>query len=140
MVTCKEIDDYLAYAKAHPEWINKERQLLIKNIVLQTLKRDDVFFDEETYRKCLQYCENNYYPLFPYQKFIYAFAFMYVSDMPLFQKFIVMMGRGNGKDGFIVPLANFFQTPLYGVENYHVEIVANSEDQANETFKVAYNV
>lgn len=140
MVTCKEIDDYLAYAKAHPEWINKERQLLIKNIVLQTLKRDDVFFDEETYRKCLQYCENNYYPIFPYQKFIYAFAFMYVSDMPLFQKFIVMMGRGNGKDGFIVPLANFFQTPLYGVENYHVEIVANSEDQANETFKVAYNV
>lgn len=54
MVTCKEIDDYLAYAKAHPEWINKERQLLIKNIVLPTLKRDDVFFDEETYRKCLR--------------------------------------------------------------------------------------
>lgn len=44
MVTCKEIDDYLAYAKAHPEWINKERQLLIKNIVLPTLRRDDVFF------------------------------------------------------------------------------------------------
>ena len=44
MVTCKEIDDYLAYAKAHPEWINTERKLLIENIVLPTLKRDDVFF------------------------------------------------------------------------------------------------
>ena len=49
------------------------------------------------------------------------------------------MGRGNGKDGFIVPLVNFFQTPLYGVKNYHVEIVANSEQQVKYTFKVAYD-
>lgn len=47
MVTCKEIDDYLAYAKAHPEWINTERKLLIENIVLQTLKRDDVFLTKK---------------------------------------------------------------------------------------------
>lgn len=31
------------------------------------------------------------------------------------------------------------QTPLYGVRNYHVEIVANSEDQVKDTFKVAYD-
>ena len=50
-----------------------------------------------------------------------------------------MMGRGNGKDGFIVPLVNFFQTPLYGVRKYHIEIVANAEWQAKNTFKVAYS-
>ncbi len=44
------------------------------------------------------------------------------------------------KDGFIVPLANFMQTPLYVVRNYHVEIVANSEDQVKDTFKVAYDM
>lgn len=139
MITCKEIDDYLAYAKAHPNRINRERKLLIKNIVLPTLRRNDVFFDEKTYRNCIKYCEKHYYPLFPYQKFIYAFVFMYVNDMPLFPKIIVMMGRGNGKDGFIVPLVNFLQTPLYGVKNYHVEIVANSESQVKDTFKVAYD-
>ena len=64
---------------------------------------------------------------------------MYVDDMPVFRKFFIMMGRGNGKDGFIVPLVNFFQTPLYGVKNYHVEIVANSEQQVKDTFKVAYD-
>ena len=32
------------------------------------------------------------------------------------------------------------QTPLYGVRNYHVEIVANSEDQVKDTFKVAYDM
>lgn len=139
MIKCREIDEYLEYAKKNPKWINRDRKLLIENIVKPTLKRDDVLFDEEMYRNCLKYCEKYYYPLFLYQKFIYAFAFMFKDDIPLFGKFFVMMGRGNGKDGFIVPLANFFQTPLHGIKNYHVEIVANSEQQVKDTFKVAYD-
>lgn len=139
MIVCKEIAEYLRYAEDNPKKINKERSLLIKNIVLPTLRRNDVFFDEKTYQNCIKYCEKHYYKLFPYQKFIYAFAFMYKEDIPIFPKFFVMMGRGNGKDGFIVPIVNFFQTPLYGVKNYHVEIVANSEQQVIDTFKVAYN-
>ena len=140
MIVCKEVAEYLRYAEEHPNWINKERKLLIENIVLPTMRRNDVFFDEKTYQNCIRYCEKNYYPLFPYQKFIYAFAFMYKGDIPIFPKFLIMMGRGNGKDGFIVPLVNFFQTPLYGVKNYHIEIVANSEEQVKDTFKVAYDV
>lgn len=139
MIICKEVADYLRYAEEHPGWINKERKLLIENIVLPTMSRNDVFFDEKTYKNCLKYCEKHYYKLFPYQKFIYAFAFMYKDDIPMFSKFFIMMGRGNGKDGFIVPLANFFQTPLYGVKNYHVEIIANSEQQVKDTFKVAFD-
>lgn len=139
MIVCKEIAEYLRYVENNPKKINKERSLLIKNIVLPTLRRNDVFFDEKTYQNCIKYCEKHYYELFPYQKFIYAFAFMYKEDIPIFPKFFVMMGRGNGKDGFIVPIVNFFQTPLYGVKNYHVEIVANSEQQVKDTFKVAYD-
>ncbi|MFQ9581884.1 MAG: terminase large subunit domain-containing protein [Blautia hansenii] len=139
MIICKEIAVYLRYAEEHPLWINEERKLLIQNIVLPTLRRNDVFFDEKTYQNCLRYCEKYYYKLFPYQKFIYAFAFMYKDDIPIFPKFFIMMGRGNGKDGFIVPLVNFLQTPLYGVKNYHIEIVANSEQQVKDTFKVAYD-
>ena len=140
MVICKEIEEYLKYAEEHPNWINKKRKLLIENIVKPLLKRNDVFFDEETFHNCIKYCEANYYPLFPFQKFIYAFAFFYKNDIPVFPKFFIKEGRGNGKDGFIVPLVNFFQTPLYGVKNYHVEIVANAEAQAKDTFKVAYDM
>lgn len=139
MIVCKEIAEYLRFVEDNPKKINKERSLLIKNIVLPTLRRNDVFFDEKTYKNCIKYCEKHYYKLFPYQKFIYAFAFMYKEDIPIFPKFFVMMGRGNGKDGFIVPIVNFFQTPLYGIKNYHVEIVANSEQQVKDTFKVAYD-
>lgn len=139
MIICEEIAEYLRYVEDNPKRINRERRLLIDNIVMPIMRRNDVFFDEKTYQNCLKYCEKHYYKLFPYQKFIYAFAFMYKDDMPVFPKFFIMMGRGNGKDGFIVPLVNFFQTPLYGVKNYHVEIVANSEQQVKDTFKVAYD-
>lgn len=140
MITCKEIDDYLAYAKEHPKWINRDRKLLIRNVVKPTLKRKDIVFDEQTYRNCIRYIEANYYPLFPYQKFVLAFVFMYGQDgEPIFPEIVILMGRGNGKDGFMAPLANFFQTPLYGVPEYHVELVANSEQQIKDTFNVVYN-
>ena len=140
MITCKEIDDYLAYCKEHPKWINRDRKLLIRNIVKPTLKRKDVFFDKATFRNCIRYLEANYYPLFPYQKFVLAFVFMYDSTgEPLFPEIVMLMGRGNGKDGFMAPLANFFQTPLYGIPEYHVELVANSEQQIKDTFSVVYN-
>lgn len=139
-IICKEIDDYIAYCKSHHDEVNEYRHLLIKNVVEPTLAREDVFFDEVTYRNCLKYCENNYYPLFPYQKFVYAFVFMYVDDVPLFGTLIIEMGRGNGKDGFMMPLMNFLQTPLYGIKNYHIDIIANNEEQAHDSFDVVYDM
>lgn len=141
MITCKEIDDYLLYIKQHPNWINKDRKLLIRNVVKPTLKRADVVFDEETFHRCIRYMETNYYKLFPYEKFILAFIFMYdQTGEPVFPEIFIMEGRGNGKDGFMAPLANFFQTPLYGVKGYNIEMVANSEDQIKDTFKIPYDM
>jgi phage terminase large subunit-like protein len=142
MITCKEIDDYLQYVKDHPKWINSDRKKLIKNIVKPTLKRKDVIFDEKTFKNCIAYCEKNYYPLFPYEKFELAFFFMYHKDdgEPIFRKIVNLEGRGNGKDGFAAPVCNFFQTPLYGVKNYNIEMVANSEQQIKDTFKIPYDM
>lgn len=141
MITCKEIDDYLSYCKEHSAWINRDRKLLIKNIVKPTLKRNDITFDEETFHKCIRFCESNYYPLFPYEKFILAFLFMYdQDDEPVFPELIILEGRGNGKDGFMAPVCNFFQTPLYGVKDYNIEMVANSEKQIKDTFKVVHDM
>ena len=140
MIYCKEIDEYLSYCEKNPEKINKDRKLLIENIVKPLLKRDDVFFDSETYYKCIKYCERWYNKLFPYQKFIYAFVFMYENDIPIFKTFVILMGRGNGKDGMMSPLMNFLQSRFYGVPNYNVDIVATSEEQAKDTFDVVYNM
>ena len=140
MIYCQQINDYVDWVTKHPEEINDERRLLIKNIVIPTLMRDDVFFDKDTYEKAIAYAEHWYYQLFMYQKFIYAFYFMYVDDHPLFRTHVIVMGRGNGKDGLMMRLLNFFQTHLYGVENYHIDIVANAEQPAHDSFLCAYDM
>lgn len=139
MIYCHEIQEYLNIYENSKNVFNKERILLMENIVKPTLKRTDINFDTDTYYKCLKYCEKWYYSLFPFQKFIYAFVFMYdKDDFPLFRTFFIEMGRGNGKDGFICPLIDFLTSQYYGIKNYNIDIVANSESQANDTFLVIY--
>ena len=48
MIECKEINDYIDYVKKNPDKINEERKLLIKNIVLPTLARNDVYINKKT--------------------------------------------------------------------------------------------
>ncbi len=143
MICCKEIDEYIKFVEENPDETDNEIKLLIKNIIKPTLSRDDVFFDEETFHNAVKYCEKWYYKLFPYQKFAYALFFMYDknnTDIVIFPDILILMARGNGKDGMIMPLANFLQTHYYGVKNYHIDIVATSEEQALNSFNVVYNM
>ena len=50
--------------------------------------------------------------------------------MKLSTEFAIFMGRGGGKNGLISAISDFLSTPLHGVKEYHISIVANSEDQA----------
>lgn len=140
MINCPEIDAYLDFCHTHPDQVPNRIHRLIENIIKPTLLRTDVFFDVDTYYACIEYVERYYYPLFPYQKFIYAFFFMYENDKVVFNMFLVLMGRGNGKDGFMAPLTNFLQTKKYGVKKYHIDIVANAEQQAKDTFDIIHDM
>ncbi|MBQ9659181.1 MAG: terminase large subunit [Clostridia bacterium] len=143
MICCNEINEYIKFVEENPNETDDEIKLLIKNIIKPTLSRDDVFFDEEMFQKAVKYCEKWYYKLFPYQKFAYALFFMYDknnTDIVIFPDILIVMARGNGKDGMIMPLANFLQTHYYGVKNYHIDIVATSEEQALNSFNVVYNM
>lgn len=143
MICCKEIDEYIKFVEENPLEVDEEIKLLIENIVKPTLSRDDVFFDENTFYNAIKYCEKWYYHLFPYQKFAYALFFMYDKnnlDIVIFPDILIVMARGNGKDGMIMPLANFLQTHYYGIKNYNIDIVATSEEQALNSFNVVYNM
>lgn len=143
MIYCKEIEEYYNFIKTHPDEIDEEIKLLFKNIIIPTLQKCDVFFDNKQLQQCIKYCEKWYYPLDIYQKAIYACIFMYDKDDHNIVKFsdvFIMMARGNGKDGMIMPLANYLQTHYYGVKNYHIDIVATSEEAAINSFNVVYNM
>ena len=142
-IYCKEIQDYIDYASNNSNKISEDIKLCIENIVKPTLSRDDVIFDEKVFQDCIKFCEKWFYPLFPYQKFIYAFFFMYEKETPslvIFSEILILMGRGNGKDGMLMPLCCFLLTHYYGIKNYNIDIVATSEEQAINTFNVVYNM
>ena len=143
MVYCKEIEDYYKYICDNPEEIDEEIKLLFKNIIIPTLQNGDVYFDAKQLEQCIAYCEKWYYPLGIYQKAIYACVFMYDAedhDIVKFSDVFILMARGNGKDGMIMPLANYMQTHYYGIKNYNIDIVATSEEAAINSFNVVYNM
>ncbi len=58
----------------------------------------------------------------------------------VFDEFLIVMGRGNGKNGFISPVAWYLTTHYHGIKGYNVDIIANGEDQAETSFEDVYNV
>jgi len=79
--------------------------------------------------------------LMPWELLVLALVHCYESDGTLvFNEFFIMMGRGNGKNGFISGLAWYLTTRYHGVHGYNVDIIANSEDQAKTSFMDVYEM
>lgn len=120
----------------------KEQFLLIKYLETKILARDDVFIDEKRLENYIKFAEKQFFTLSIYQKFIATFIFMYwkKKDRVVFREFLVTLGRGGGKNGFLSTLGAFFISELHGVRGYNATITANSEEQAKMSFDEVYNV
>jgi phage terminase large subunit-like protein len=107
------------------------------------LDNPDVFIDTEKIDKAVELIERYFeIKLLNWQLFVLALIHCYYksSDMVVFDEFFIEMGRGNGKNGFISPVAWYLTTHYHGVKEYNVDIIANSEDQAKTSFDDIYNV
>ena len=80
--------------------------------------------------------------LLDWELFVIALIHCYYksTDMVVFDEIFIMMGRGNGKNGFISPVVWYLTTHYHGIKGYNVDIVANAEDQAKTSFEDVYGV
>lgn len=142
MIHQKYVDAYIKAWKNDEVLFNQERFDLIKQLETEVLIRDDIYFDEDQIEKCISFIEKWYFKLESFQKFIIAFIFLkYKERDKLFYKdIVIVMARGNGKNGLISGLSDYFISPGHGIEGYNVDVVANSEDQAEMSVKEVYNV
>lgn len=142
MIHQQYVDQYLNAWKNGQTIFNQERIDLVKQLETEVLIRDDIYFDEEQIERCINFIEKWYFKLEPFQKFIIAFIFLkYKERDKLFYKdIVIVIARGNGKNGLISGLADYFISPGHGIEGYNVDVVANSEDQAETSVKEVYNV
>lgn len=73
-----------------------------------------------------------YFPfkLFDWELYLLALVHCFKGGDVLFRDFLIVMGTGNGKNGFISGLTWYFTTPDHGVKGYNIDVIANSEEQA----------
>lgn len=116
--------------------------ILAADIVEEKLNDPRIFIDSEKIDKAIELTERYFdIGLFDWELFIFALIHCYYdNDTVVFDEFIIMMGRGNGKNGFISPVAWYLTTHYHGIKEYNIDIIANSQDQAETSFTDIYNV
>lgn len=123
---------------------NYERKLLvdyIKREVVPRLESGEVFFDVEQIENCIGYTEKYFFELEDFQKFIISFVFLYFTEnhRNVYRKILIMIARGNGKNGLLSAIGSYLTTPMHGIPKYNISIVANSEDQAKTSFEEVHD-
>ena len=110
---------------------------MLENLLLPVLARPDVWFDEGAVAQGLTLQKYFPYDLLPWEVFLFAVIagvkFVGSNDI-YFDEIRIIVGRGNGKNGFIDFLAFYFISPAHGVTGYDVDLLANSEEQAKTSF------
>ncbi|NEZ47971.1 terminase large subunit [Clostridium niameyense] len=109
----------------------------------EKLSNDDVIIKHDMIDKAIELTERYFnMKLLDWELFIFALIHCYYksSDMVVFDEFLIVMGRGNGKNGFISPVSWYLTTHYHGIKGYNVDIIANSEDQAETSFNDVYEV
>lgn len=140
MIRHPHVEHYLNQWKNGDIVFNKERILLAKYLEAHVLNREDIYFHEEHINNCISFIERWYFPLRDFQKFIIAFVFLFYKedDALFYEEFLIMMGRGGGKNGLMSGVLHYLSSPLHGVKNYNVSLVANKEEQAKISFEEIY--
>lgn len=136
------IDNYIDGCRNGTIVVGKDI-LLACDLVEEKLNNPDVFIDFEKIDKAVELTERYFeIKLFDWELFLFALIHCYYTsnDTVVFDEYEIMMGRGNGKNGFISPVAWYLTTHYHGIKSYNIDIIANSEDQAGTSFEDIYVV
>lgn len=136
------IDSYIDKIRSGEVPSSKELKQAM-DYVEKKLDNPDVFIDHDKIEKAVGLTERYFeYKLFDWELFVFALIHCYYksNDTVVFDEILLVMGRGNGKNGFISPVAWYLTTHYHGIKEYNIDIIANAEDQAKTSFDDVYGV
>lgn len=136
------IDSYMDDIRSGKILSSEEIKLAMDYIEFK-LNNPDVFIDNKKIDKAIELTERYFdMKLLDWELFLFALIHCYYKskDMVVFDEYLIEMGRGNGKNGFISPVAWYLTTHYHGVKGYNVDIIANNEEQAKTSFDDIYNI
>jgi phage terminase large subunit-like protein len=135
------IDSYMDAIRSGEIPTSRELKLAMDYIETK-LDHPDVIVRADMIDKAVDLITRYFYELLDWELFVLALIHCYYksTDTVVFDEYLIMIGTGNGKNGFISPIAWYFTTHYHGVRGYDIDIVANSEDQAKRSFDDVYEV
>lgn len=135
------IDEYMDDIRSGKIPASKEI-LQAMDLVEDKLTKEGVHLEIDMIDKAVELMERYFdIKLLNWELFIIACIHAYnPNDTVVFDEFLLMLGRGNGKNGFISPVAWYLTTHYHGIKGYNIDIIANSEDQARTSFDDIYEV
>lgn len=141
-IDCPEITTYLDMIEHDEEYPVCKEQKMLGNFVKNVFKTENLSINHEQLSKYLGYQKYFPYKLFEWEIFMFTLHnCVYREDGLLrFPEAFLYMGRGGGKNGYLSFEDFCLLTPVNGVKDYHIDIFANSEDQAKTSFTDVYNV
>ena len=131
------IDDYINAIRSGKIKASKELKQACDYIELK-LNKPDVFIDKDKIGEAVSLIEKYFeIKLIDWELFVIALEHCYYksNDTVVFDEIFIMMGRGNGKNGFISGNTFYLSSPKHGIKGYNIDIIANSEDQAKTSFE-----
>lgn len=142
MIHQKYVDEYIDLYESKKILLNKERVMLINYLKKYVLSNDNLYFDDKKIDNLIKFTEKWFFPTTAFQRFLDAFLFLYDSTTGTiyYDEFLIIMGRGAGKNGWISSTGAFLISDLNGIPGYNGSIVANSEEQAKTSIEEIYNV
>lgn len=135
------IDDYLKDIQVdNPQDYGEDMHACAK-MVKEDLDLPGVWVDKEAVDDMVRVIETYMdMKLLPWELFICALIHAHIDQALLYTTFFLVIGRGNGKNGFISGLAFYFTTQNHGIKGYNVDIIANSQEQAMTSFDDVYHI
>lgn len=145
MTSCKklipEIQDYIDLVRSGTIEVCKE-QIQLCNYVERCFAEENLFVDETQLRKYLSLQKYFPFKLLEWEVFCFTLHNCTYSKPGILRwpDLFILVGRGAGKNGYL-SFEDFCLISEYNtVKKYHIDICANSEDQAMTSFNDVYDV
>lgn len=135
-IVCPQITEYLRLVETG-KYNACKRQKLFVAYVRRVFATEELIIDTDRIDRYGRYLK--YFPFdlfFPWEWCLFVlFTCVFRKDgTPRWTDLVCFLGRGAGKNGFIAFIAFCLVTVVNGIQNYDVDICANSEDQAKRSF------
>lgn len=142
MVTgCKHIDAYIDIVESGKFRTCNEQKMLIE-YVKRVFAEEDIYIDTARVEKYMSYQKYFPFKLFEWEEFLFCLHNCVFTrhGLPRWSDLFVLMGRGGGKNGYLSFEDFCLVTETNGIYQYHIDICANTGDQAKTTFVEIINI